>query len=581
MSHINVYVESFTEHVPARMIPVSTMEEIKSAIAQVQATDDLYRDETGALKVSTDWHSAAVLDFGEWLMTHIPSFSEALMCYNFEEFPIIRDWMKYNAVERTSEVSELVGELWQENPPTAAEMAQAHVVADLLLQHGSAMTVNIMADIRGLESVYIPTVSTSMSFEQMAEADIEELENMSAQDDTYWSFLSELMVFVLACVKSSTATLAYTLHGEEGKEAVGLLLFTEGHVMNMPRCYFPEIMNAKTTDEQVLEGNMLALTPKDDFELSCVRMSAAIMFGLHEALTATYEHRVKHSVDVEVDDDKNASIELSIVDTQGIVLGHNLLDEYAALEAPLYDEYDNLVDMFDAAIEVSPFVEEEEATRFLVSACVAAGACELLLTGELEDITEEICDMFQSIDFGLADIALDFDTASIIETHADVAETHKALDLSEEVFEELPEEQRREVFQLLDTIQLDASSMKTIVSLEGSIDIDEEDISSGAVHATALRMPGNHGVPEESFNEMGRLLKQMCIQAFQSPSTAMFVSSRGNRPHQVNLSAVQWKNGHWYDLGEDKAIAYIMTSDIGDQLDIRPGDDIEYRGFRS
>lgn len=579
MSHINVYVESFTEHIPSRMVPVASIEDIRSAIAQVQATDDLYRNDDGQLIVDEEWHAAAVLDFGEWLMTHMPSFNEALLCYNFEEFSIIRDWMKYNAVERTEEVNELIAELWSDNPPAAEELAQAHVIADMLLQHGAPMTVSTMADIRGLDSIYVPAVSTSMGFTEMAEADLDKLASMSETDDAYWSFLSELMVLALVCVKNEVAVLSYTVHATEGMEAVGMFLFAEGHVVNMPREYFPSIMDYKTSDEETLAENLSSFVPRDKFEHDCSRLAAGIMFALHEALTATYEHTMKHSAEVDVLEEEDRNVELSLVDAQGVVLGHNLLDEYAALPAPLSMEFDNLADMFDAAMEVSPFVENAESTKLIAASCVASGACELLLTGKMEHISELVCDLFQVLDFGLADIDIDFEVASTLEEHAELMESYKELELSEEVFSQLPEEQRREVFTLVDTIQLDSSSMRTIVSLEG--DLDEEDLHMGAVKATALKMPGIQQLPEDSNKEMNRLLQQMCIQAFHSPSTTMFVSSRGMRPNQVNLSAVQWRNGHWEDIGEDKAMMYLMSSNIGSQLDILPGDDIEYRGFRS
>lgn len=585
MSHINVYVESFTEHIPARMLPVSSFEDIRAALVQVQETDDLYRDGMGNLTVDAEWHAAAVLDFGEWLLTHMPSCSESIMCYNFSDFPIMRDWMRYNASERAEEVGELVNELWEDEPPTGDELAQAHIVADMLLRYGRDMTINVMSDIRGLESIYVPAFNSPLEIEQMAAAGMEELAGMSESDSAYWAFLSELTVFCLACVKSDVAVLSYALHSDGGNEAVGMFLFAEGHVSNMPRQYFPAILDAKTSDEQILADNMASIAPRDQFELDCSRLSAAIMFALHAALTATYEHNMKHSVNAAVPGEEDMQINLSLVDSQGIVLGHNLLGEYAALVAPFPSDFDNLTDMFDAALEVSPFVEESEATRFVVSACIASGACEVLLTGAVDDVTEEVCDLVQAMDFGLADIALDFDAAQVLIDHAELVESYKELDMSEEVFEELPEEQRSEVFQLVDTIQLDASAMKTIVSMEGDIGVDDEEsyygLPKGPVKATALRMPSVRSVPEESANEMSRLLKQMCIQAFQSPSTTMFVSSRGEHPNQVSLSAVQWRNGHWEDLGEDKTMTYLMSSNIGSQLDILPGDDVEYRGFRS
>lgn len=580
--HVNVYAESMNERISARMLPLSTLDEIKDAMSDVQKTDDLYRDENGKLKVDSAWHQAAVLDFGDWLAAHMPDFSEALMCYNLGELPIIRDWMRYTAIERTQEINESIAKLWEAEPPTPSELAQAHIVADMLIQHGSALTVNVFGDVQGIENVYVPAVAMSPDVDDIYALSLEDMEDLSAEQDEHWTYLSELLVIALTCVKSDVAVLSYTAHLDD-MDAFGMYLFADGHVANMPSEYYPSLLDMKMENEEALASHLQEFEPRSYFELCSVRMASAIAMSMQSQMQCTYEHVTKHSYEQEEKGDSDIEIKLSLVDTSGVLLQENVMGEYAPALAPVPSEHESLVSMFQAAIDSSPFVQPAEATDLIVSTCVAYSACELLLTGKIDDTNEMICDMFQELSFGLADIELIADHAVIIEDHEQMLSTYKELDINEEVLASLPEEQRSEIDWLLANIELDADVNRMVLSIDGEIgdDYEESPRRDEPMQATAIRLPAAHAVPQEASRETSRLLQQMCFEAFRSPSTTMFITSRGEHPGQVLLSAVHWHDGHWEDIGEDKAMFYIMATNIAPQLDILPGDDIDYRRYRS
>lgn len=595
MSHINVYVEEMIEHIPARLLPVTDMDKVREAMEHVQAVDDSYRNLDGTLKVDEAWHEAAVLDFGEWLITHLPSFTESIFCYNFGDFPVIRDWMRYNAFEMAQDLESAINEIFADNPPTPAELAQASTVSDILLHHDGALTLSAFGDISGIENVYIPHIAPEMDWADLSSLEIEEMEELKESGDEYVVYATELMMIALACLKSPASALAYTVHvdGDEGFHATGMFLFSMGHVVHIPQEFYPLLSELKTDNEEILAANLSAFMPRSNFEAVSARLAASIMLGMHASLNAAYECASKRSIDADIEKGAEGNtIRLALSDCADIVLSQNVLGEFAAANGPSLENYESLADFFDATLATSPFVTEKEATSFFVSALSADAACEILLTGTMDATSERIVDLFQELEFGLCDIDFDPMTAGVLEEHFEMLDAYRELDINDEVFENMPDEQKAEVNQLLAQIQLDAFSPCTVVSLEGDIEggADDDDeyggfghSRKGSVKATAMRLPGlaMAGLHPQESAETERLLRQMCIQAFNSPSTTMFVSSRDALSDQVSLAAVKWSNGHWEDIGEDKAMFYLMASNIGDQLDILPGDDIDYRGYRS
>lgn len=562
MHHSNVYVEALTEKISARALPVSSLKEVRAAMEHVQKLDDEYHKD-GELIVPEQWHAAAILDFSDWLFAHVPFMTEPVFSYNFGDISFVADYQRYNAQERRELLEDAITEMFGE--PTPEELAQAHIVADMLMAQGNPMTVNAMCEVPDIADIYVPAATCPPDFAV-------DNGNINENEDAYSVYLSELALVALACIKSHTAALGYTVHLDDNTSAIGAIVFVDGHLANIPQEKIAPLLDIKMSNTDAMIENMSGFVPHSNLEALSVQASAGILFALQADINAATEAFTKEPIDLLEED--NIDLTLSNIVAPDIVIASNAVGEFAAIGAPAYNSDTDLIEYFEELLETSALVESTEATRALIANVAVDAASNILLFGEMDETSRKVYDFVQVLDFGLADPDIDPACAQVLSEHADVMEELRELDLNDEIYEEMPDEQKKTISTILENLRRASAEMRTVVSLEGQLDTEHE---GQEVRGITVRIPNAGAIPEHDAEEFERIVKRICMDAYRSPDTTMFITGRVPSTNQVALSGIRWQNGKWQNLDEEQAMFYALGTSVGSQLDITPIDDIEYR----
>lgn len=582
MNHINVFVESIADAIPPRELPLADDDEIRSALLTVQETDDLYHDEHGELRLDEDWYRAAVLDFGDWLQCHLPEHEAHMIAYKFSDLSFVRTWLEYSAEEMGEGIYEKLVEGF--GIPLTSEVAQAQLTVASMLSMGNPITVSVISEHVELDRIYIPairseirprTMNMALDFGVDEEGREIELSAQEWRDAIYFRLLTNI---IIACLKSRTGTLSFVVHdAEEGMEGLGIYAFAAGHVCPIDNAQLSEVMDVVTTDPSVLMDVLADYEPETDFESYMVSLASAIAGGLQDGLQSAYEHASgRRATDDVVDPDMG--VRVGLLGGAPLILTQSLTGEFAGEPGPVAEgDSEPAADIFVRAMEASPFVTPDEASAYMLSSEITRGAFEILLFGGTDEASERAVDLIQQLDLGMVDDDIDIEDIEVLEEHASYVEQMRELDASDEAYEMLPDESKSSLTHLMNLMTLDANEMHSFVTLEGDIDKPN-------VHVTAkcLSMPAaTADVPQDVHEKLYRMLRSLMLDAMNSPNTTLFCASRVPMSSSAHISVLTVKDGTWSDVGEEKAMMYLDTTNVSEPLNIQPGDMLEYRNLLS
>lgn len=571
MDHINVYVESFTSVLPAREVPIAGDEALGEALTAVQDTDNLYRDDKGALTVPSSWHRAAVLDFGDWLEAHVPDFDLYMIAYKFGHMPFVRSWIEYDALELAEEINEVIVENYGQ--PTPDELAQAQLVAEGLTSTGQPLTMSVLCELDGISTLYIPQLVTRFDLPSLGTMNPSTGE-LTNEESEYLSFFSLASTIALAALKSQAASIAYVIHDQdEQTEVFGIYLFARGHIASISGEDLSQIMDIHANDGSVFGTRLAAHSAKTEFESNVQAAASAFARAVHVGLEIAYEHTTKKRIGEHFD--QKGQINLGIIGNVPIILARSLTGEFAGEIGPYTEPDESISSIFVRAMESSPFVTPEEATRYAVANEVARGACEVLLTGNSNKTSERVVDLIQQLELGMGDDQIVEEELTVFNAHADMKEQEVILQITDEAYEALPAERKSHLTHLINMLTLDTSELHSIVALEGDLDKPDTPIS-----AKVLAMPPvDMELPADIHDDMHRLLKSIVYDASRSANTTLLCASRVPMSNSVHISGLGFKNGSWSDLGEEKTMFYLNATNVGDPLNLLPTDNIDYRSI--
>lgn len=570
MSHINVYVEEFTDIMSAREVPLAKLDDVDLAMEAVEELDQMYRGTGSTPVVPEEWHRAAVLDFYDWLSVHLPMADEPLICQRWGHLPITQLWCLYNAAERTGDIEETAVEIWEE-PPVPAMVAQANLIAGHLAANGLPMTLSAVCDMPGLDSIFVPAPETEVFVGGAGEEYVR-----IVTEDSYTTYLDEMSSIILCCLRSSAAALSFALHADD-VEIIGSIVFAFGHFFPVPYDCLPAIIEEKShAGDEMIMSRLAAIAPHSFLETQCVRLASAVMGTLADSMRSSFIHFYGNAPEAMTADEGVLGVSTGIADFAPFALAQSLTGAFAEVEIPDFSDCATLSDFYDEIMDSSPFVGSEEASAIVLAATVSKGACDIILGDGLEDVSTEVEDLVQQIDLGLLDFPADTEALNILTSHSQIMEGYREVSMNNEIYQEMPDEQRREISRIVDTVRLDSTAQRTLMSLDGKL--NDESRGNEPMSAVAVKIPPSSemtGFMTE--DEADDLLRNLCVQALHSPDTTMFLSSRSPRLGRVSISAIRWRNGKWENVGEDETMFFLETSNIGTQLDIHPGDEVDYR----
>lgn len=572
MDHINVYVESFTSVLPAREVPIAGDDALGEALATVQDTDNLYRDDEGALTVPSSWHRAAVLDFGDWIEAHVPDFDLYMIAYKFGHMPFVRAWIEYDALELAEEINEVIVENYGQ--PTPDELAQAQLVAEGLTSTGQPLTISVLCELDGISTLYIPRIATRFDLSSIGAMDFNEMDELDNRETEYLSFFSLTSTIALAALKSQAASIAYVIHDQdEQTEAFGVYLFARGHIASISGEDLSRIVDIHANDGSIFGARLSEHNAKTEFESNVQAAASALAQAVHVGLEIAYEHTTKKRIGEHLD--QEGQINLGIIGNVPIILARSLTGEFAGEIGPYTELGESISSVFVKAMESSPFVTPEEATRYAVANEVVRGACEVLLAGNSNNASERVVDLIQQLELGMGDDQMVEEELAVFDAHADMKEQEVILQITDEAYEALPAERKSHLTHLINMLTLDTSELHSIVALEGNLDEPDTPIS-----AKVLAMPPvDMELPADIHDDMRRLLKSIVYDASRSANTTLLCASRVPMSSSVHISGLGFKNGSWSDLGEEKTMFYLNATNVGDPLNLLPTDNIDYRSI--
>lgn len=577
MESFNVYVEELTSHIPARLIPVTDAITIDEAIVALDEMDSTYYDDNGKLKVSADWHKAAVLDFKDWLSCHVPDFDDVLFSYRHQNLRFVRKMLEYTASELSSNYLDSVRAAMGE--PTQHEMAQAQVIADTLCSMGNPITVSFFAE--GFEDdniFYVPKLSIPFGVNEMNKLDsIGGVDGLNADEKEAWTYFTTIAMACIMCLRSSVGSLTYIIHDEDtGVEMLGLFLFCKGHITVLDSEDLSTLIEVRLSDnpnvDDVFMNNITSMVCRTEFEFLAQKCAGNIAAAIQDALEIAFQHVT--GCNVQDPDVTSCDVSMSIVDGGPLLLIENALGDYAGISGPELNEDKGLAQLFEEALERSPFVTEKEATMFVVASAISDAGSELLFTGSIDESGNKVFDFVQELDFGLASCEVDIDKMGIFEEYSNMVEDQMELAASDEIFEALDDDKKAEISHIINMFTLEKNKTHSIVSLEG--DLEEEE---GEIKATRLSLPpeDTSSIPKAVADDFQRMLRSVVMKAASSPMTTLICASKIPMSHEVDVSGITWRNGSWTDVGEEKMMFYLTSTNIGNTIELDSGDDIDYR----
>lgn len=574
MNHINVFVEAAGDTIPPRELPLAGDAELKLVLDRVQEADDLYHDDSGNLLVDRDWYEACTLDFGDWLQCHIPNLDAHMLAYKYaDDYAVIKSWLQFVAGEAADSLREQLVEKY--GLPGRAEVAQAQVIASSIISLSMPITVSVLCEGADLDRFYFPAFPKGSDPDflmDLAGGVLDEMElDLSEEERRSQTYLRLLMALLVSCIQSRSGAFTYVVHDDDDNtEIVDIHVFAGGHLCAVDPDDLSEVMNIITEDPSILMDIVMSYDPNTDYEAVMLACASAIAGGLHEGLEIAYEHTCKVPVGDEME---GQELSVGLATSMPLIMEKALTGEFAGQVGPIPDLLDPAAKVFRDAMEVSPFVTPEEATRFMLSAEIARGAMELLLCGTVHGASERAVDLIQQIELGMVDEDILMEDIEVMESHAGYIEQMAELDVTDEAYDALPDESKHSLTHLMNMMTLDGNEMHSIVALEGDLESNGSKIT-----AKCLNMPPiTTDIPRDVHDKLYRMLKSLVLDATNSPNTTLFCASKVPMSSEAHLSALGVKNGMWTDLGEEKAMMLLDATNVGEPLNLQPGDTLDYR----
>lgn len=548
----NVFIEAFTETMSPRLVPVSNPEDIKKALVQVDDTNKLYVKD-GQLSVPEEWLMAATLDFGDWLCDHMPFSNESSLCYLFREIPFMEQYLMYAAGER---VQDMQAEIEDYGGLPHEIHLTAKIVANAISCTPSAMTISYVSGMDDVDTFYVPkTDDAGLVDEHKVEAQVMS-EGKIPPTPRIVCWL-ECFHAAARCLLHGGGAITVCVH-EDDCVALGAVVLAAG------RAWIISGEAAAHACMSALDGEDSVGYVISEFVPGCRLMAESRMLAAcvaaagAETMDAAAMHLKENGLDLVQAFSINPAIVSSDFD-----------DNIHVYIVPLEVSSLPLPDLFDAVIDMDPFTTGVEASQCVLAAAVARGASEIILEGNMDSTIEAVSEFasFATLDtnnrpFDEAELEMLFEC----DEYRDELRT---TDMMLEMYEDLDPTRKAEIDAIIDAVVADPSASKTAIFLEGETSAD------GGVKAHSAYLPA--GVPREAVEETLPRLKALCTKCLFAPNMKMLLSKRSLDNQPVVVSAISWDKGSWSNMGGDKVVDFLETTNIGMYLGVAPGEPFDYQ----
>ena len=552
MADSNVFVEVFTSVLSERLVPIATKEEVVKALEEVSRANDLYVVDS-QLKVPEAWLSAMTVDFGDWLCDHIPLATEADICRDFYDISIIAQYQMYSAGERVNGLQSLIssrGGCSQE-----VDMV-ARGFADTLSSITDAVSITYVCGAEEVDTFYIPACEPSEVVDQTC------VDGPACKSITPrvmgWR---ECHAAAIRCLTEGIGAMTICIH-EPDAITLGALTLFENRGWIVPGEIMGELMMGFANQDEngmPLLANLSSFMPACDFE-NLARVFAACIIS---AGTETVDIAHKDMMQRKLDGFKIFSINPfnTAVDFEGHCTFH-VVNENVAMS--------NLPTLFDAVIDMDPFLTGTDASESVMVAALTRAACEIIMEGDVEKIAEEVRDFVMFMELDSNNRAFDKYSLMLLTEYDEALAEQSVMTTMSAMYEDLERNRKSEIDAIVDAMAADPASFRSILAIEG----DGQDHKTPARAHSTFMPPGLPSEGEEASKER---LRSLCTQCMLSPRMTMFLVKRPMNSSPVLISGIDWDSGNWKDLGPDRTLEFLDGTNIGEILNVDPGEALDYQ----
>ena len=548
----NVFVEVFTGVLNERLVPIAKKEDIEPALKEVSAANELYVSNS-QLSVPEEWLAAMTVDFGDWLCDHIPSATEADICCDFCEEPIIAQYQMYAAGERVSTLSEILDECG--GCPQDVDMA-ARGVADSLSRIKDPMTITYVCGSEDVDTFYVPACEESEIITQV----IMDEQPTGPATPRMMGWL-ECYHAALHCSMGGAGAITVCAH-EKDSVAIGAIAIVEGRAWIVPGDIMGTIMMAlvgNPEEGQTILSNLASFLPGCDFENLARVLAACIMSAATESVEAAHRRMAQ----LQLDSFKVFSVNpcVTSMDFENNCTVHIMDPETAMSDLP---------NLFDAVIDVDPFLTGADASECVSAAAITRAACEIIMEGDVIAIAEAVKDFVMFMELDSNNRPFDKFALMLLSEYDEFLAEQSMMTTMSAMYEELESDRKSEIDVIVNAMAADPASFRSILAIEG----DGHDHQHAARAHSAFMPPS---MPHEAEEASKNRLRSLCTQCMLSPRMTMFLVKRPMNSSPVLISGIDWDGGKWEDLGPDRTLEFLDGTNIGEFLNVSPNETLDYQ----